>query len=70
MHPLLNSAWTRPVGLLALVAMVALITWAIRLLQSAADQDDFSLTLAGCMVCSAAVGLAAVIVVTLTGIPL
>lgn len=70
MHPLLNSAWTRPVGLLALFAIVALITWAIRLLQSAARQDDFSLTLAGCMVCSAAVGLAAVIAVTLTGIPL
>ena len=70
MHPLLNSAWTRPVGLLALVAMAAMITWAIRLLQSAADQEDFSLILAGCMVCSAAVGLAAVIMVTLTGIPL
>ena len=69
-HPLLNSAWSRPLGPLTVVVMIALIGWAIRLIQSAVDQRDFSLILAGCMVCSAALGFAAVIVVTLKGIPL
>jgi len=34
------------------------------------DQGEFSLMLAGCMVCSAAVGLATVMVMTLSGLPL
>ena len=37
------------------------------LMQAANDRREFSLMLAGCMVCSAAVGLATVMVLTLTG---
>ena len=69
-HPLLDSVWTLPVGLVALGVIVALITWALKLMQSALDQQEFSLMLAGCMVCSAAVGLATVMVMALNGIPL
>lgn len=55
--------------LLALVivaAVVALVAWALQLMQAATDRQEFSLMLAGCMVCSAAVGLATVMVLTLT----
>lgn len=48
-------------------AVVALVAWALQLMQAAADRKEFSLMLAGCMVCSAAVGLATVMVLTLTG---
>jgi hypothetical protein len=47
--------------------VVALVTWALQLMQAANDRQEFSLMLAGCMVCSAAVGLAMVMVITLTG---
>jgi hypothetical protein len=48
------------------VAVVALVAWALQLMQAATDRREFSLMLAGCMVCSAAVGLATVMVLTLT----
>ena len=54
------------IGLLMVVAVVALVAWALQLMQAAADTKEFSLMLAGCMVCSAAVGLATVMVLTLT----
>ncbi|MFM8524357.1 MAG: hypothetical protein ACKOCM_01845 [Cyanobacteriota bacterium] len=54
------------VGLLMMGAVMALVAWALQLMQSAADRKEFSLMLAGCMVCSAAVGLATVMVLTLT----
>ena len=46
--------------------VVALVAWALQLMQAATDRQEFSLMLAGCMVCSAAVGLATVMVLTLT----
>lgn len=52
--------------ILAVVMVVALVAWALQLMQSATDRQEFSLMLAGCMVCSAAVGLATVMVLTLT----
>ncbi|WP_259726274.1 hypothetical protein [Synechococcus sp. CS-197] len=45
--------------------MIALVAWGLQLMQSAVDQQEFSLMLAGCLVCSAAVGLATVMVMTL-----
>jgi hypothetical protein len=54
-------------GLFLVVAVVALIAWALQLMQAANDRQEFSLMLAGCMVCSAAVGLATVMVLTITG---
>ena len=48
------------------VSVVALIAWALQLMQAASDRQEFSLMLAGCMVCSAAVGLATVTVLTLS----
>lgn len=69
-QPLLTSVWAVPVGLLAVGVIIALITWALKLMQSAVDQQEFSLMLAGCMVCSAAVGLATVMMMALNGIPL
>ena len=47
-------------------AVVALVAWALQLMQAANDRREFSLMLAGCMVCSAAVGLATVMVITFT----
>ena len=47
--------------------VVALVVWALQLMQAANDRGEFSLMLAGCMVCSAAVGLATVMVLTITG---
>ena len=48
------------------LAVVALVAWALQLMQAASERREFSLMLAGCMVCSAAVGLAAVMVMTFT----
>ena len=45
---------------------IALVAWALQLMQAATDRREFSLMLAGCMVCSAAVGLATVMVLTFT----
>jgi uncharacterized YccA/Bax inhibitor family protein len=53
-------------ALLMVLAVVALVAWALQLMQAANDRQDFSLMLAGCMVCSAAVGLATVMVITFT----
>ena len=55
-------------ALLMVAAVVALVAWALQLMQAANDRQEFSLMLAGCMVCSAAVGLATVMVLTLTGL--
>lgn len=57
-------------ALLLVTAVVALVAWALQLMQAANDRKEFSLMLAGCMVCSAAVGLATVMVLTLTGSPM
>ena|GEM_PF-2987632 len=59
-----------PLGLVALVIVlivVALVAWGLQLMQSASDRKEFSLMLAGCLVCSAAAGLATVMMITLTG---
>lgn len=69
MHALLaqpTPAFTA-LALLMVVAVVGLVAWALQLMQAATDRQEFSLMLAGCMVCSAAVGLATVMVLTLTG---
>ena len=55
------------IALLLVAAVIALVAWALQLMQAANDRKEFSLMLAGCMVCSAAVGLATVMVITLTG---
>ena len=54
-------------GVLMVVVVVALVAWALQLMEAANQRKEFSLMLAGCMVCSAAVGLATVMVLTLTG---
>jgi hypothetical protein len=54
-------------GLPLVLAVVALVAWALQLMQAASDRQEFSLMLAGCLVCSAAVGLATVMLITLTG---
>jgi hypothetical protein len=64
---LLPAAVTAVLPLLMVVAVVALVAWALQLMQAANDRQEFSLMLAGCLVCSAAVGLASVMVLTLTG---
>jgi hypothetical protein len=48
------------------LAVVAMVAWALQLMQAAADRREFSLMLAGCMVCSAAVGLAVVMLLSVT----
>ena len=53
-------------ALLMVAAVIALVAWALQLMQAANDSREFSLMLAGCMVCSAAVGLATVMVLTFT----
>jgi hypothetical protein len=55
------------VALLMVGTVVAMVAWALQLMQAASDRREFSLMLAGCMVCSAAVGLATVMVLTITG---
>ncbi len=59
--------YSTPLALLMVLSVVALVAWALQLMQAANDRREFSLMLAGCMVCSAAVGLATVMVLTLTG---
>ena len=54
------------IALAMVSAVVTLVAWALQLMQAATDRREFSLMLAGCMVCSAAVGLALVMVLTLT----
>jgi len=56
------------VGVVFVVVVTALLAWALQLMQSAIDQQEFSLMLAGCLVCSAAVGLATVMVMTFNGL--
>jgi hypothetical protein len=51
---------------LMVLAVLAMVAWALQLMQAASDRKEFSLMLAGCMVCSAAVGLAAVMVMGFT----
>lgn len=69
-QPLIPSGWVLPLGILLVFVVVVLVGWALQLMQSAIDQGEFSLMLAGCMVCSAAVGLATVMVMTLSGLSL
>ena len=52
------------------LVVIALVAWALQLMQAAMDQREFSLMLAGCLVCSAAVGLATVMVMALNGLML
>ena len=52
-------------GAIVLVVIV-MVAWALQLMQAASDRKEFSLMLAGCMVCSAAIGLATVMVMTFT----
>ncbi len=54
------------IALVVVVVVIALVAWALQLMQAATDRREFSLMLAGCMVCSAAVGLATVMVLTFT----
>ena len=69
-QPLIPTSWVLPLGILLVFVVIALIGWALQLMQAAMDQGEFSLMLAGCMVCSAAVGLATVMVMTLSGLSL
>lgn len=68
----MNALFTLPAPLLSVAALVmvaavvSLVAWALQLMQAANDRREFSLMLAGCMVCSAAVGLATVMVITFT----
>ena len=55
-----------PLAAVMVLAVVAMVAWALQLMQAASDRREFSLMLAGCMVCSAAVGLAAVMVMSFT----
>ena len=48
------------------LVVLAMVAWALQLMQAASDRKEFSLMLAGCMVCSAAIGLATVMVMTFT----
>lgn len=57
---------TRWLAIAMVAAVVALVAWALQLMQAASDRQDFSLMLAGCMVCSAAVGLSTVMLLTFT----
>jgi len=69
-QPLIPSNWVLPLGAALVFVVIALVAWALQLMQSAMDQGEFSLMLAGCMVCSAAVGIATVMVMTLSDLPL
>ena len=57
----------RGFAILMVATVIGLVAWALQLMQSASERREFALMLAGCMVCSAAVGLATVMVLTLTG---
>ena len=63
----LPSPLATAAALAMVAAVVALVAWALQLMQAASERREFSLMLAGCMVCSAAVGLATVMVLTLPG---
>ena len=63
----LSACCYHVLALVMVAVVVALVAWALQLMQAANDRQEFSLMLAGCMVCSAAVGLATVMVLTLTG---
>lgn len=69
-QPLIPASWTLPLGVLLVLVVIALVAWALQLMQAAMDQREFSLMLAGCLVCSAAVGLATVMVMALNGLML
>jgi hypothetical protein len=64
--PVLPASASTAIALGMVGAVVALVAWALQLMQAANDRQEFSLMLAGCMVCSAAVGLATVMVLTFT----
>ena len=64
--PVLPPPASTAIALGMVAAVVALVAWALQLMQAASDRREFSLMLAGCMVCSAAVGLATVMVLTFT----
>jgi ABC-type glycerol-3-phosphate transport system permease component len=64
-HALVQTHSTA-LAVVLVLAVVAMVAWALQLMQAAADRKEFSLMLAGCMVCSAAVGLAAVMVMGFT----
>ncbi|MEB3317710.1 MAG: hypothetical protein VKO39_06170 [Cyanobacteriota bacterium] len=57
---------TRWLAIAMVAAVIALVAWALQLMQAANDRQEFSLMLAGCMVCSAAVGLSTVMLLTFT----
>lgn len=61
------AALLTPFALLMVAVVVGLVAWALHLMQAASERREFALMLAGCMVCSAAVGLATVMVITITG---
>lgn len=61
------AALLTPFALLMVAVVIGLVAWALHLMQAASDRREFALMLAGCMVCSAAVGLATVMVITITG---
>ncbi len=63
---LLPTPLVTVIALVVVVVVIALVAWALQLMQAATDRREFSLMLAGCMVCSAAVGLATVMVLTFT----
>ncbi|MCP9851006.1 hypothetical protein [Cyanobium sp. Morenito 9A2] len=65
--PPLDSSLSTLLALLMVATVVGLVAWALQLMQTANDRKEFALMLAGCMVCSAAVGLATVMVLTLSG---
>ena len=67
--PLIDHSWVMPLGLSCTVVVIALVSWALSLMQAAIEQREFSLMLAGCLVCSAAVGLTLVMVMALNGMP-
>ncbi|MEI6829074.1 MAG: hypothetical protein WCK64_04355 [Synechococcaceae cyanobacterium ELA445] len=62
--PSLAPPLSSVLALLMAAMVVALVAWALQLMQAANDRKEFALMLAGCMVCSAAVGLATVMVLT------
>ena len=65
--PLIDQSWVLPLGLSISAVVIGLVAWALSLMQSAIEEQEFSLMLAGCLVCSAAVGLTLVMVMTLSG---
>ncbi len=64
--PALLQTHSTALAVVLVVTVVAMVAWALQLMQAAADRKEFSLMLAGCMVCSAAVGLATVMLITFT----